>query len=169
MRGKLFVNIGKDKVVSFHYRLSEENGDLIEENDTDKPLVYLHGHNALLPALEEEMVGKAIGDKFSVTLTPEQAYGPVRENSVQRVTLKHIANSKKIKKFKPGMKIQVNTSEGLRDVVVVKAGLKTVDVDTNHPYAGKTLTFDVEVNDIRDADQDEITHGHAHGPGGHHH
>jgi len=163
------VQVEKDKVVSIHYRLSEKGAEMLEETKENDPYLYLHGHNALLPALEEELIGKTSGDKVSITLEPEQAYGERKEDAIQRVTLKHIVNSKKIKKFRPGMVVQVNTQEGPREVVVVKAGLKTVDVDINHPYAGKTLTFDIDINDVRDAQPEEISHGHAHGPGGHQH
>lgn len=162
--------IEKDKVVQFHYRLSEAGNENFEDSHSGDPIAYLHGHNGMLPGLEAAMAGKQAGDNFSITLEPEKAYGLRHENAIQRVSPKHIYNPQKKKiNYKPGMVIQLNTSHGLQDVVVVKAGLKSLDVDINHPLAGKTLTFDIEIVDVRDASDEEIAHGHAHGVGGHHH
>lgn len=162
--------IEDNKVVSFHYCLSEEGKEVLEDSNGGNPMVYLHGHKGMLPGVEEAMTGKKAGDSFSITLGPEKAYGEVQENAVQRVSIKHVINPGKKKiKYKAGMKIQLNTQEGPRDVMVVKAGLKTLDVDTNHPFAGKTLKFDLDVVDVREASEEEIAHGHVHGEGGHHH
>ncbi len=163
--------IEANKVVSFHYRLSEEGrDDVLEDSHNGNAMVYLHGHEGMLPGLEEAMEGKQSGDNFTAILTPEKAYGPARENAVQRVSAKHVLKSGKKKvKYKPGMVVQLNTKEGPRDVVIVKVGLKTLDVDTNHPFAGKTLKFDLEIIDVREASEEEIAHKHVHGEGGHHH
>src|SRR3569623_977054 len=116
------------------------------------------------------MAGKQAGDRFSVTLSPVKAYGARRSDAVQRVSFKHVmTRGNKKETLQPGKVVQVNTLQGPRDVTVIKAGLKTVDVDTNHPLAGKTLSFDIEVVDVRDATTDELAHGHAHGAGGHEH
>jgi FKBP-type peptidyl-prolyl cis-trans isomerase SlyD len=162
--------IAADKVVSFHYRLSEPGREVVEDSHDDDPIVYLHGHNSMLAGLEEALTGKQAGDKFTVTLPPEKAYGARRGDAVQRISVKHVLNpGKKKLTYIPGMVVQVNTGQGSREVTVVKAGLKTIDVDTNHPMAGKTLNFEVEVVEVRDATDEEIEHGHAHGAGGHHH
>jgi len=158
----------------FHYQLSEPDQEIIEDSRGDKgdrdPVVFLHGHNGMLKGLEEAMLGKQKNDQFTITLPPEQAYGAVQENAQQRVSIKHIVNpSKKKIKYKPGMVVHVNTANGPREVVVVKVGLKNIDVDANHPLAGKTLTFDLEILDVRDASAEEIAHGHVHGVGGHQH
>lgn len=162
--------VEKNKVVKFHYRLSEPGLDVLENSYHTEPMLYLHGHNNMLKGVEKSMEGKQVGDTFSVTLPPEETYGPVVEDAKQRVSIKHVIKKSKAKiKYKPGMLIQINTSEGSRDVVVVKAGLKTLDVDTNHPLAGKTLNFEIEIIDVRDALPEEVSHGHVHGEGGHHH
>lgn len=164
------MSIEDNKVVSFHYRLSEATAGVLEDSHGDNPVVYLHGHGGLIKGLESAMTGKAAGDKFSVTVEPEQAYGPRHEDALQRISVNHVISPRKgTVKYKPGMVVQVNTSRGPRSVVVVKAGLKTLDVDLNHPLAGKTLTFDVEVLDVREASAEEIAHGHVHGEGGHQH
>jgi len=162
------MQIEKDKVVTVHYCVSEPQGEVIEDSHGDEPLVYLHGYNAMVQTLEDEMLGKGVGDK--VSLTVENAYGEREEGQVQRVSINHIVREGKAKpKLKPGMMVYLNTKQGSRPVTVMKVGLKSVDVDTNHPYAGKTLQFDVEVLKVRDATADEISHGHVHGEGGVHH
>ncbi len=159
------MQIEKDKVVTVHYRVSELQGDVIEDSHDDEPLVYLHGYNAMAQPLETEMLGKGVGDKLSLTI--ENAYGEREEGLVQRVSINHVVREGKSKpKLKPGMIVYLNTKQGSRPVTVVKAGLKFADVDTNHPYAGKPLQFDVEVLKVRNASADEISHGHVHGEGG---
>lgn len=160
-----------NKVVSFHYRLRDAENELIEDSHEDNsPVVYLHGHNGIIQGLENALVGKAAGDKFNVTLAPEQGYGPRKADSIQRVSINHIVGgAKKKSRFKPGVVVHLNTKNGPVPAIIVKAGLKTLDVDTNHPLAGKTLAFEIEVLDVREASTEELEHGHVHGDGGHHH
>jgi len=164
------MSITKNKVVSFHYRLNEPGEDVFEDSRPSNPVSYLHGHGGMLKGVEDALEGKSEGDNVKITLTPDEAYGPIRENAVQRVSIKHIIKQGKGKvKYVPGMAVQVNTANGPQDVIVVKAGLKNLDVDTNHPLAGKTLMFDIDVTEVRDATEEELAHGHAHGVGGHQH
>jgi FKBP-type peptidyl-prolyl cis-trans isomerase SlyD len=164
------VLIAADKVVAFHYRLSEPDQAVVEDSRDDQPVVYLHGHDGMLAGLEEALSGKRVGDKFTVILPPEKAYGLRRDDAVQRISIKHVVNpGNKKTVYRPGMVVRVNTDHGPREVTVVKAGLKSIDVDTNHPMAGRTLNFEIEVMDVRDATAEEIAHGHVHGAGGHHH
>ena len=162
--------IAADKVVTFHYRLSEPGQAPCEDSYGGLPVVYLRGHDFMLPGLDEALTGKQAGDKFTVTLPPEKAYGVHRDDAVQRVSLKHVVNPGNRKmRYTPGMVVRVNTDKGPQEVTVVKVGLKTLDIDTNHPMAGKTVCFEVEVMDVRDATPEEIQHGHVHGVGGHEH
>jgi FKBP-type peptidyl-prolyl cis-trans isomerase SlyD len=164
------MKISADTVVSFHYRLSEAEGELLEASHDGDPTLFLFGHENLLPALEKAFDGKEAGDKFSVTLAPDEAYGPRREGATQRIPIKHLHNHAALKnRLRPGMKVMVNTEHGPWEAVVLKVGKFNVDIDSNHPYAGKTLNFDIEVMDVREASADELAHGHAHGVGGHHH
>lgn len=159
--------VGLNKVVKFHYQLSEAEGPVFEDSREGEPMVYLHGHNGIIPGLEEEMEGKAVGDKFNATIPPEKAYGERKKDAIQRVSHKHvIVEGKKKPVFKPGMMVHLNTNQGAQMVTILKVGLKALDVDTNHPLAGRTLKFDVEVLDVRDATEEEIDHGHVHGEGG---
>ena len=156
----------KDKVVSFHYTLRNEAGEQIESSREKEPMSYLHGANNIIAGLEKAMEGHAIKDEFSVTVEPEEAYGVRNENNVQRVPLKRL---KGIGKISVGQVLTLQTNKGQVQVKVLKVGRFNVDVDGNHPLAGKSLTFDVEITDIRDASEEELTHRHVHGPGGHQH
>jgi FKBP-type peptidyl-prolyl cis-trans isomerase SlyD len=101
-----------------------------------------------------------------VTLEPEDAYGLRSPERLQKVPVKHLVFKGKLR---PGMTVQLNTSEGRRPVTVTKVGRHSAEIDTNHPLAGKTLHFAIDILDVRQATADEISHGHAHGPGGHQH
>ena len=163
------MTVSKNMVVQFHYRLSH-NGEELESSHGGDPMAYLHGHANIISGLESEMEGKDTGDIFSAEVPAAKAYGTRHENAVQRVPIKHLMGDKKqLARLKPGMTVGINTEQGARQATVVKAGKFNVDVDTNHPLAGKDLTFDVEIISIREATEEEIAHGHAHGVGGHHH
>ncbi|MCG8613422.1 MAG: peptidylprolyl isomerase [Pseudomonadales bacterium] len=164
--------ITKNVVAMFHYTLHNEAGDEVENSRAGDPIAYLHGYGNVIPGLEKAMEGKAPGESFEVTVAPEEGYGVRQENNSQRVPIKHLMEWQESKgkvKIRPGMVVAVNTEQGVRQVTVVKVGKFNVDVDTNHPLAGKTLTFKVDVVELRAASDSEISHGHAHGPGGHHH
>lgn len=162
--------IAKNTVVAFHYQLSDESGNQLESSDEDKPMIYLHGgYRNLLPALEQALEGHDKGESFEVTLPPEKAYGLRRGDSVQRVPIKHLLNRKK--RYQVGEFVRVNTQDGPKDVVITKVGKFNVDVDTNHPFAGRTLTFNITIEGVREATSEEISHRHSHGWDGaaHHH
>ena len=160
------MKINKDCVVQFHYQLKDDENNLLEDPRKGEAMAYLHGHNNIFEKLETALQEKLVGDTLSVTLAPEDAYGIRFENAGQRISRKHIATKGKLR---PGMVVNVNTDKGHRQAVVVKVGKFVVDIDTNHPMAGKTLTFEIEIMDIREATSEEVTHGHAHGAGGHQH
>jgi FKBP-type peptidyl-prolyl cis-trans isomerase SlyD len=158
--------VNADTVVTFHYSLRDEGSTLIESSEGKDPVIYMHGHNNIVPGLEQQMSGKQSGDKFSATVQPEDAYGLHDPSAVQRVPIKHLASKGKLA---AGQMVAVNTREGARHARVVKVGHFNVDLDLNHPLAGKTLVFDIEIVAVRPATQEELAHGHAHGPGGHGH
>lgn len=154
--------ITENSAVEFHYTLSEA-GSEIESSFNAKPLDYLHGHGGVFPALEAAFLGKTAGDKFAVTLTPEESYGQPRENSIQRIPKKHLQFEGRLQ---VGTIAVVNSNQGTQEVTVVKVGKFNVDCDLNHPFAGKTLDFNVEVVSVREATAEEIAHGHLHTEGG---
>jgi FKBP-type peptidyl-prolyl cis-trans isomerase SlyD len=160
------LDISKDTVVYFHYTLRNEDGDELETSRGSDPSAYLHGAGNIIPGLEEAMQGKSEGDVFSATVAPERAYGLRQADRVQRVPVKHLVFKGKLR---PGMVAQLNTSEGRVPVSIVKTGRHSAEVDTNHPLAGQTLVFDIEVLELRPATAEEISHRHVHGPGGHQH
>jgi FKBP-type peptidyl-prolyl cis-trans isomerase SlyD len=157
--------IEKNKAVSFHYTLTNAEGDQLESSRDHDAMAYLHGANNIISGLEAAMEGRTAGDTFSVTLEPAAAYGERVEN-IQRVPAKRFGGAKKLR---VGMVLNLQTQQGPVRVTVVKIGRFNVDVDANHPLAGETLTFDVEITAVRDATEEEITHRHVHGPGGHSH
>ena len=160
------MNIENRKVVSFHYALSNRQGEQIESSRDREPMVYLHGAGNIIPGLEKALAGKAVGDRFEVTLEPAEAYGERNENGVQRIPAKHF---KQADRLEVGQQVILHTRQGQVQVTVVKVGRFNIDVDRNHPLAGQALTFDVEVTGVRDATEEELSHGHVHGPGGAHH
>ncbi|MFT6388081.1 MAG: FKBP-type peptidyl-prolyl cis-trans isomerase SlyD [Cellvibrionaceae bacterium] len=163
------MKITAGTVTTFHYRLLKDDQEL-ENSIIGEPMAYLHGHKNIIAGLEEAMEGREANDEFTVIVPPEKAYGLRKDNSVQRVPVKHLHNAKKLKsKLKPGMIVHINTEDGAKQARVIKVGRSVVDVDTNHPLAGATLTFEVKIESVREASAEEITHGHAHGVGGHHH
>jgi len=156
----------KDKVVTFHYTLKNAAGEQMESSREGDPMTYIHGAGHIISGLEKAMEGHAIRDSFSATLEPEEAYGVRNEDNIQRVPLKRLKN---LGKISVGQILNLQTNKGPVQVTVLKVGRFHVDVDGNHPLAGLQLTFDVDVTDIREASEEELQHGHVHGPGGHHH
>ncbi|MDO6640394.1 MULTISPECIES: peptidylprolyl isomerase [unclassified Shewanella] len=153
-------------VVRFNYTLRDEQGEVIESNEGGSPIAYLHGHDNMMPGVENAIAGKDAGEKFTVTLPAAETYGERMEGAEQRVSVKHLQGAKV---WKVGMSAIVNTEEGQRQVTIVKMGKFMATIDTNHPLAGRELTFDIEVVDFREATDEEIAHGHSHGEGGHQH
>lgn len=163
------MKIDSKKVVQFHYRLRDEDAGVeIESSHDSDPIAYLHGTGNIIKGLEAAMVGHEVGDTFKVTLAAKDAYGERNEEKQQRVPIKHLHVKKKAK-LKVGDVVNIETAEGAIQATLLKVGKFNVDVDTNHPLAGKKLGFDVEVIEVRDATEEEIEHKHAHGVGGHNH
>ena len=159
------MNIEKDRVVLFHYTVSEQGQAPLESSEGRDPLAILIGHNNIIPGLEKAMEGKAAGDKFEVDVVAAEAYGERREGMIQRVPKKHFEGAKLV----PGMQAVLPTNFGPRAVTIQKVGMSVVDVDLNHPMAGKDLHFAIEIVEVREASAEEIEHGHVHGAGGHQH
>lgn len=159
------MKIEKDRVVRFHYTVAEAGQEPVESSKDRDPLVILVGHGNIIPGLEKALEGHEAGDNFGVDVAAADAYGERREGLSQRVPKKHFGEQR----LAPGMQVVLNTNFGPRAVTIEKVGMSVVDVDLNHPMAGKDLHFDIEIVDVREAQPEEIEHGHVHGDGGHHH
>lgn len=157
------MKISKNAAVSFHFTLKVD-GKTIESSVGAEPLVYLHGHSAIVPGLEDALNDRTKGDTFNVTLSPEKAYGPRSEELVQKVPRNQFPED-----IKPGVQFQVDGPQGPMVITVTEVTDKEVTIDANPEMAGQTLNFDIEVVDVRAATPEELAHGHVHGPGGHHH
>ncbi len=155
--------VAKDVVVELQYKLRLDDGTLVEESTPDDPLVYLHGHENIIPGLERQLEGMRIGEKKKVVVEPEEAYGEYDENDIGRINMSEIPDD-----FEPeiGMLLPVIDDEGNEDEVeVVDIEDGALIVDFNHPLAGERLEFEVEITGLRIADSEELDHGHVHEDG----
>lgn len=157
------MNIEKDKVVSIHYTLKNKSEDVIDTSDGNPPLHYIQGYQNIIPGLEKALSGKTVGDKVNAIIPPEEAYGVFDEALVETVPMEHFPSAEEVK---VGVQFQIDGQGGMRVATVKAVEGDNVTLDLNHPLAGETLFFDVEVMEIRDATPDELAHGHVHGPDG---
>jgi FKBP-type peptidyl-prolyl cis-trans isomerase SlyD len=160
------MQIGDQKVVTLHYTLTDNDGRVIDKSE-DGSFAYLHGASNIIPGLEDALTGKSAGEEMSVSVSPEQAYG-VRDESMLQQVPKNM--------FEDASQIAVGTqfhAQGPNGEMLVVTVLEVHDdhvvVDANHPLAGVELNFDVKIIDVRDASEEEVEHGHVHGPEGHQH
>lgn len=160
--------IKSGKVVDLKYTLTSTEGEVLDQSDAANPFTYLHGADQIVPGLENALEGCKVGDKKKVTVAPAEGYGEKNPNLKLAVSRGQ---------FPPGMEVEVGMQfeanggadgEGMVFTVEAIEGDK-IHIDGNHPLAGETLNFDVEVLSVRDATEEELEHGHAHGPDGHHH
>ncbi len=160
------MKIEKDRVVRFHYAVAETGQAAVENSrESGEPIAILFGHGNIIPGLEKAMDGREAGESFQATVPAAEAYGERREGLSQRIPKKHFG----AQKLEPGMQVVLQTNFGPRAVTIEKVGMSVVDVDLNHPMAGKDLDFDIEIVEVREASEEELAHGHVHGEGGHHH
>jgi FKBP-type peptidyl-prolyl cis-trans isomerase SlyD len=158
--------IAQDSVVTLHYTLKDDAGEVIDSSSSGEPLAYLHGHGNLVPGLERELEGKNAGDKLSVKIAPADGYGEFDQALIQKVPRRSL---KGINNLNVGMRLHAQTQHGPQAVTVTHIQGDMVTLDGNHPLAGKNLNFDIEITDVRAATGEELEHGHVHGPGDHHH
>jgi len=157
------MNITDKSVVTIHFTLKDNEGKVIDSSEGQEPLVYMHGTNSLIPGLEKELEGKKTGDKMQVTVQPEDGYGNVNPELIQDVPRSAFQG---VEDIKPGMQFEAKSPEGHKQLITVqKVEEDSVTVNGNHPLAGHVLNFDISVEDVREATEEEISHGHAHAPG----
>ena len=160
------MQIAADKVVTIHYTLKNAEGQVLDSSEGGDPLAYIHGNGNIIPGLEEALEGKVAGDKLQVEVQPEKAYGVHDPELIQNVPKRAFQG---VGQVQAGMRFTAQTEHGPRQVVVTRVVGDMVTVDGNHPLAGQTLNFAVEIAEVRDPTEEELSHGHVHGPGGHHH
>ncbi|MFT5788691.1 MAG: FKBP-type peptidyl-prolyl cis-trans isomerase SlyD [Shewanella sp.] len=156
------MKITEKCAVSIHYRLSDAKGQLVESSFEGEPMLYLHGAENMIPGLEAALEGKEQGNVLDVTVDAEQGYGAYHDGLRQEVPLSAFGD---IEDIVPGMRFIAETEMGQRPVQVTEVKDDVVIVDGNHPLAGQTLSFNVEVLEVRTATEEEIAHGHIHAGG----
>ena len=160
------MKAANNTVVKFHYTVRDLQGDEIDSSREREPIAILLGHGSLIPGVENAIKGRDAGERFEVNVAPDEGYGPRRPELTQRIAKKYFRNPDALR---PGMQTTLQSNEGQRTVTVTKVGSSVIDVDLNHPLAGKDLVFDIEIAEVRQATDEELAHGHVHGEGGHHH
>jgi len=154
------LNIAEKCVVAFHYTLTNGSGETLDSSDGREPLKYLHGAQNIVPGLEKELAGKKAGDELKVVVQPDDGYGAVNPEMVQNVPR---AAFEGVEDIKAGMQFQAQGPSGQVQIITVKeVSGDEITVDGNHPLAGEVLTFDVKIEDVREATAEEVEHGHAH-------
>jgi FKBP-type peptidyl-prolyl cis-trans isomerase SlyD len=159
------MQITNEKVVAIHYTLRDNEGKVLDSSEGRDPLHYLQGFGNLIPGMEESLEGKVKGEKFMTVISPEKGYGVRNEEYMQQVPLEAFGGQQP----QVGMQFQAGNDQGRYIVTVTAVEENLVTVDANHPLAGVELHFEVEVMEVREATEEEISHGHVHGPGGHQH
>jgi FKBP-type peptidyl-prolyl cis-trans isomerase SlyD len=159
------MTVQKDKVVSFLYTLKDDQGTILDESK-EQPLEYLHGYKNIIKGLETALEGLSVGDKKEVKVEPTEGYGLHHDSLIETFEKSQFPEELELE---PGIELQVQTPEGPMIFSVKSIDGDKVTLDGNHPLAGETLYFSIEISDIRDAHPEEIAHGHVHGPDGHHH
>jgi len=157
------MKIAENKVIIMHYAVSDTEDTLIDSSYDHKPLAVIHGTGYLIPGLEDALIDHQAGDKFEVEVSAEQAYGERFDDYVQTVPK---AMFEGIEDLSVGAQLRATTDDGEQTVIVIDVQDEEITVDGNHPLAGIALKFDVEILEVRDATEDELTHGHVHGEGG---
>ncbi|MCT2532759.1 peptidylprolyl isomerase [SAR92 clade bacterium H231] len=161
------MSIKDNSAVSFHYSLTDDEGQQLDSSAGKEPLAYLHGAGNIIPGLENALTGKAVGDSMTVAVSAAEGYGEVQQELIQDVPRTSFQG---VEQIEVGMQFEAQTGQGGTVPVTVTAVTdETVTVDGNHPLAGKNLNFDVSIEAVRDATAEELEHGHVHGPGGHEH
>jgi len=161
------MKITENKIAFIHYTLTDDAGEVLDSSRESEPLAYLHGHGHLIPGLENELEGHEAGEKLKVSVAPEDGYGEIEKELIQVVPMDAF---KGVDKVEAGMQFEAQTEEGgNQSITVIKVEGDNVTIDGNHPLAGMTLNFDVEITEVRDASAEELDHGHVHAPEGHHH
>ncbi len=160
------MQITSGKVVLIDYTLTDDQKQTIDSSKGHEPLAYIHGSGHIIPGLEKALDGKVVGDALQVDVAPEEGYG---EHDSEKIFTIPRSQVEGVPELKVGSQLQASGGEGPQVVTVTKLTDSEVTLDGNHPLAGTNLHFDVTIREVRNATEEELSHGHVHGPGGHHH
>jgi FKBP-type peptidyl-prolyl cis-trans isomerase SlyD len=156
--------IANGTVVSMNYTLTDMAGNILDASQ-GQPLQYLQGKGNIIPGLDKALEGLKPGEQKKVTVQPAEGYGQHNPELIFSLPLAQFGGQQP----QPGMMVQLESPDGVVMATIVSADAQNVNLDANHPLAGQVLNFDVEIVEVREASPEELTHGHPHGPGGHHH
>lgn len=160
------MNTAEKRVLSFHYKLTNTKGQTLDSSEGREPLLFMEGSGQIIPGLESEMLKLRVGDKKVIHVAAQDAYGlpdPTLKIKVPRTQFPAGFE------MTAGAQVGARTSEGEQMFTIESFTDEEVTLDGNHPLAGEDLNFDIELMEDRPATKDELAHGHAHGPHGHHH
>lgn len=160
------MKVSENKVVIIHFSLKNGHGELLDTTEGEDPMAYIHGMGQMVPGLEKALENKMTGDKIQIKLAPEDGYGVYKKEWVQNFPLSEFGEQDKVT---VGAEFEIETEHGFKVGTVIEIKGDEVVTDFNHPLADETLDFDVTIVDIREPTKAELSHGHVHGPGGHHH
>jgi len=160
------MKISKHTAVTIHYTLSNSAGEVLDSSEGDGPLSFVHGIGALLPSLERSLEGKPAGEKIIIAIEPKDGYG-LRDAALVHTVPRNAFNG--VEQLEVGMHFESSEENESEMVTITAIEGDQVTVDSNHPLAGVVLNFDIDVLTVRDATDEEIKHGHVHGPDGHNH
>jgi FKBP-type peptidyl-prolyl cis-trans isomerase SlyD len=156
--------ITQDMIVSMNYTLTDSEGKILDSSN-EEPMEYLQGHSNIIPGLESALEGLKPGDRKQVTIQPSDGYGQHNPDLIFSLPLDQFGGEAP----QTGMLVQLQSPEGEMMATVAQIEDNQVTLDANHPLAGQVLNFDVEIVKVRAASAEELSHGHPHGPHGHHH
>ena len=161
------LTVSKNIVASVHYTGTlPENGEVFDSSEGREPLTFLVGHNQMIPGFEEEILGAKTGEKREFTLTAKRAYGDRDEAGVLQIPREQFAQLEAEATLQVGLQLVAQMPHGPSPFTITELSDELITADFNHTLAGKSLTFAVEIVELRQANDDEVSHGHAHGPDG---
>lgn len=160
------MKIENNKVVGIEYTLKDKSGKIMDSNEGQELLYFIQGQGNIVPGLEKAMAGKSSGDSFEVVVKAADGYGEYNEELIRRIPLDVV---KHLKNLEIGGMLQAQGPDGVEVLTITDINDKELVLNGNHPMAGHDLYFNIRVGEIREATKDEMEHGHAHGPDGHHH
>ena len=162
--------VSNNMVASVHYKGTlPENGEVFDSSEGREPLTFLVGHKQMIPGFEEEIMGAKVGETREFTLSSDRAYGDRDKDAVMEIPREQFAQLEQEATLETGMQLVAQMPHGPSPFTITSLTDDTVTADFNHALAGQSLTFSVEIVELRAASEEELAHGHAHGPDGHHH